>query len=109
MSFYAYSPLAAGLLGGNPRHSFVSVMGGQPYSAGRSSNPKVLEQATAHIVAACERNGVEIRQAAFRWLFNHSGLALGDGVITGTQFCSTLHLASVAYRSPTRFPLHNVR
>ena len=84
MAFYCYSPLAAGLLGGNPRHSFASVMGGQAYSAGRSSDPEVLAEAAAHIEAACQRAGVEIRQAAFRWLFNHSGLAAGDGVITGT-------------------------
>jgi hypothetical protein len=59
-------------------------MGGQAYSAGRSSDPEVLAEAAAHIEAACQRAGVEIRQAAFRWLFNHSGLAAGDGVITGT-------------------------
>ena len=87
MAFYAYSPLASGLLGGNPRHSFASVMGGQAYSAGRSSDPEVLEQAVACIAAACERSGVEIRQAAFRWLFNHSDLARGDGVITGICQC----------------------
>lgn len=84
MAFYCYSPLAAGLLGGNPRHSFASVMGGQAYSAGRSSDPEVLAEAAAHIEAACQRAGIEIRQAAFRWLFNHSGLAASDGVITGT-------------------------
>ena len=85
MAFYLYSPLAAGLLGGNPRHSFASVMGGQAYAAGRSSDPDVLQEAAAHIEAACERSGIEIRQAAFRWLFNHSGLAPGDGVITGAR------------------------
>ena len=91
MAFYCYSPLAAGLLGGNPRHSFASVMGGQAYSAGRSSDPQVLAEAAAHIEAACQRAGVEIRQAAFRWLFNHSGLAAGDGVITGMLSEESLH------------------
>ena len=49
MAFYCYSPLAAGLLGGNPRHSFASVMGGQAYSAGRSSDPEVLAEAVASL------------------------------------------------------------
>jgi aflatoxin B1 aldehyde reductase len=85
VAFYAYSPIAAGLLGGSPRHSFKSYLGGQNGAAGRACDEAVLQEAAEHIGACAERHGLHMRDVAFRWLCNHSGLQPGDGMISGAR------------------------
>jgi aflatoxin B1 aldehyde reductase len=135
MRFYAYSPLAGGLLVGTAklkdtatragyRQGLAKMMGGdgkevakkthfarqfytksriftrQARDKHRENYPKnmdvfsqgaaTLEASLLEIESACEASGVPMRDAALRWLFHHSPLVEGDGVIVGTSRLSQL-------------------
>lgn len=88
--FYAYNPLAGGLLTG--KHSVASLQVGTEgrFRLGnalyrdRYLHPAQLAACDDH-VRACERAGIAPAHAALRWLQHHSALRAGDGVIVGAS------------------------
>ena len=85
--FYAYSPLAGGLLVGTEklrdtatragyRQGLANMMGGSG-EAGAAA----LEAALLKIEGACADAGVPMRDAALRWLFHHSPLGRRPRII----------------------------
>jgi aflatoxin B1 aldehyde reductase len=92
MRFYAYNPLAGGLLTGKyTRASLESVtegrfrLGNELYR-GRYLHPAQLEASEAFAKAAADA-GITPSRAALRWLRHHSALRAreGDGVIVGAS------------------------
>ena len=85
MQFYAFSPLAAGVLATSGGRSSSRVLDDKPSdpATGRSDEPQVMREAKAGIVAACKTNGLDLSQATMRWMLNHSMLGKGDGLISG--------------------------
>jgi aflatoxin B1 aldehyde reductase len=93
MSFYAYNPLAGGMLTGKHVRGgdtgsgrFTSdQMWGQIYQR-RFMQEKQFD-AMDIILNACGANNVEPYEAALRWMMHHSGLssAHGDGIIIGAS------------------------
>ena len=92
----SYSPLAGGLLVGTAklkdtatragyRQGLAKMMGG-----GSDEGAAALEASLAKIETACGTSGIPMRDAALRWLFHHSPLMEGDGVIIGTSRLSQL-------------------
>ena len=92
----SYSPLAGGLLVGTAklkdtatragyRQGLAKMMGG-----GSDEGAAALEASLAKIETACGTSGIPMRDAALRWLFHHSPLIEGDGVIIGTSRLSQL-------------------
>jgi len=102
ISFYAYNPLAGGLLTGKHRNFDQSPEPGRftlnDQYAGRYWKPDyfgVLESFTG----ICESHKISPTEAALRWLIHHSELSSdeGDGIILGASKVSHLqqNLASV--------------
>ena len=85
MHFYAFSPLAAGMLATSGGRSSSRMLDDKPSdpATGRSDEPQVMREAKSGIVAACEVHGLDLSQATLRWMLNHSMLGQGDGLISG--------------------------
>ncbi|MBP3728879.1 MAG: aldo/keto reductase [Lachnospiraceae bacterium] len=90
MRFYAYNPLAGGLLSGRYT-SFEEGPGegrftNRPNYQGRYWKPSFFE-AAAHLTRAAEQEGLSLVEAVLRWLCHHSMLEedKGDGVILGAS------------------------
>jgi aflatoxin B1 aldehyde reductase len=96
-SFVAYNPLAAGLLTGkhskNPKTA-SSSQEEQPVAAGRfKDNPNYLPRfytpanfaAVEVIGKACEREGISMVEATYRWMLCHSILKERDGILLGAS------------------------
>lgn len=89
MRFYAYNPLAGGLLSGkhtnfeNPAPGRFTLR--QSYKK-RYWNKKFFKAVTA-LTNTCRELEIEPAEAAFRWLVHHSGLdpAQEDGIILGAS------------------------
>ena len=102
MRFYAYNPLAGGMLAGRYHQAGDSVAGGRfdhrPNYKNRYWKDSYF-RAVALVGGACEDAGVPMAEAAYRWLAHHSTLddARGDGVIVGASRLSQLeqNLASL--------------
>ena len=100
LRYYAYSPLAGGLLTG--KHSFSKVPTEGRYGGGAASRwgerwwRKELFEAVADLQAVCDRHGITLAAAAIRWVVFHSALRRehGDAVILGAS--STEQLAANA-------------
>lgn len=95
MSFYAYNPLAGGLLTGKyTRESAAEVTEGR-FNAqsfwGRKYRERYMQDvqfdALEVIREACAREGVTMANASLRWLIHHSQLRAekGDAVIVGAS------------------------
>jgi aflatoxin B1 aldehyde reductase len=102
MRFYAYSPLAGGLLVGTAKLRDTATRAGYRSGlagmmGGGGDGAAALEASLLKIEAACDASGVPMRDAALRWLFHHSPLTADDGVIVGTSRLSQLeeNLASL--------------
>lgn len=90
LRFYAYNPLAGGLLTG--KHTDVHV---EPAEGRFSGNPMYLERywkavyfgAVQRIREACRDAGLAMTAAALRWAMRHSMMRaeLGDGCILGAS------------------------
>ena len=81
MRFYAYSPLARGVLTGKfATPDDESINGLQ-----RRYMSPAMHSALSALNAACAAEGVELKDAALRWLVHHSALSREheDGVIIG--------------------------
>jgi len=90
LRFYAYNPMAGGLLsgryrgGGNkPQEGRFAVYGFYADRYWKSSYLGAAEK----IAAACDREGIPPAHAALRWMMHHSALdgSHGDGAILGAS------------------------
>ncbi len=90
MSFYAYNPLAGGLLSGRYSEFDSAPTDGRfthrPNYQGRYWKKSYFE-AVKVIKDACEKNGITIIEATYRWLMNHSMLEpeRSDAVLIGAS------------------------
>lgn len=95
MRFYAYNPLAGGMLTGRYHELSDSAKGGRfdhrPNYKNRYWKDSYFE-AVKLIDSACAAEGVPMPEAAYRWLAHHSSLSVvrGDGVIVGASRLSQL-------------------
>ena len=94
IAFYAYSPLAGGVLARSTstaragyRSGMTALIGGRG-DEGRAA----AEEAMRKVEAACDRcvPPVKLRDVAFRWFFHHSALGPGDAVIGGASKLSQI-------------------
>ncbi len=90
MRFYAYNPLAGGMLTGKHARYDDSPMAGrfarlQSYR-NRYWKPSYFDAVSA-LTARCREAGIEPASAAYRWLTFHSLLdpSMGDGIIVGAS------------------------
>ena len=96
MGFYAYNPLAGGMLTG--KHKTVADgmasgrftgLGDEKYGEAYRARFMLPEHfaAVELITKACASESIAPADAALRWLMHHSGLAaeLGDGIIVGAS------------------------
>jgi aflatoxin B1 aldehyde reductase len=91
LRYYAYSPLAGGLLTG--KHSFDTVPTEGRYDGGAASRwgerwwRKELFESVGALQAVCDRHGITLAAAAIRWAVFHSALRreYGDAVILGAS------------------------
>jgi len=94
--FYAYNPLAGGLLTGRYSESQEAPQEGRFSDADMAQRYKArfwhdgYFEAMAIVKAACDAEGVTPAQAALRWLVHHSGLRAGDAVMVGASRSSHL-------------------
>lgn len=95
MRFYAYNPLAGGLLSGkynnfdeDPAHGRFTL---RPNYQGRYWK-KSFFNALHMLVERCDKLNIPLAEAAYRWLSNHSQLnqSEGDGIIVGASKLSHL-------------------
>ena len=94
MSFYAYNPLAGGLLTG--KHDFADNtthgrFANNPWYQNRYWHAEQFA-ALAAAKGACDNANVSMAEAALRWLAHHSKIdaALGDAIIVGASSVSQL-------------------
>ena len=99
MRFYAYSPLARGVLTGKFSQPDVDNMN---QLQKRYMTPAMGSALTA-LNAACAAHGVAMKDAALRWLVHHSVLSRGhdDGVILGGSSLEQLRENAVAASAGT--------
>ena len=90
MRFYAFNPLAGGMLTGKHRHFEDAPESGR-FARLKSYRDRYWKQsyfdAVDEIRIACEVEGIPMVEAAFRWLCNHSCLeeSKGDGILLGAS------------------------
>jgi aflatoxin B1 aldehyde reductase len=105
MRFYAYNPLAGGILAGK-----YGGMDEEPTSGRFTFRPnyrnrywkKPFFDAMQLLTAACREHGVPLVHAAYGWLIHHSVLSAsaGDGLILGASSLNQLEENLVAIRQP---------
>jgi aflatoxin B1 aldehyde reductase len=105
MRFYAYNPLAGGILAGKYRG-----MTDEPTPGRFTFRPnyrsrywkKPFFEALELLTAACREQGVPLVRAAYGWLMHHSGLsaAAGDGLILGASSLMQLEQNLEAMQQP---------
>lgn len=90
MRFYAFNPLAGGLLTGK-QLTFDTAPEEGRFSRLKSYRDRYWKQsyfdAINEIKSACDKEGIAMVEAAYRWLINHSMLseAEGDGILLGAS------------------------
>lgn len=108
-AFIAYNPLAAGLLTG--KHAGIDQV-----AAGRfKDNPNYMPRfytpanfkALETLSASCEKHGLGLVEATYRWLMCHSALdgSKGDGVLIGASSLSQLEDNLKAAAGPAPLPV----
>ena len=105
MRFYAYNPLAGGILAGKYRDfSEEPAPGRFTYRPNYRNRywKRPFFDALAILTEACAAEDIPLLQAAYRWLALHSGLdtAAGDGVILGASSLAQLEQNLGAFRQP---------
>ena len=90
MRFYAYNPLAGGLLSGRYKNFDETPAPGRftyRKTYGARYWKKSFFEALKVLIAKCDESEIAPAEAAFRWLVHHSRLdhAKGDGVIVGAS------------------------
>ena len=95
MRFYAFNPLAGGMLTGKHQH-FDDVPEPGRFARLKSYRERYWKQSYFHAVdeirQACEEEAVPMVEAAYRWLCNHSMLdaSKGDGILLGASKTSQM-------------------
>ena len=90
MRFYAFNPLAGGMLTGK-HHHFEDAPEPGRFARLKSYRDRYWKQsyfdAIEAIRMACEAEGVPMVEAAYRWLVNHSSMKTGldDGILLGAS------------------------
>ena len=90
MRFYAFNPLAGGLLTGK-HHHFEDAPEPGRFARLKSYRDRYWKHsyfdAIEQIRMACEKEGVAMVEAAYRWLVNHSKMKteLNDGILLGAS------------------------
>lgn len=90
MRFYAFNPLAGGLLAGK-QLNFDAVPEEGRFSRLKSYRDRYWKHsyfdALNEIKAACDKEGIAMVEAAYRWMTNHSMLCAmeGDGILLGAS------------------------
>ena len=90
MRFYAFNPLAGGMLTGKHLH-FEDTPGPGRFSRLKSYRDRYWKlsyfNAVDEIRKACEKEGIPMAEAAYRWLNNHSlmNATQGDGILLGAS------------------------
>lgn len=90
MRFYAFNPLAGGMLTGKHQHFEDAPEPGR-FARLKSYRDRYWKQsyfdAVDEIRKACEAEGVPMVEAAYRWLSNHSMMdaSKGDGILLGAS------------------------
>lgn len=90
MRFYAFNPLAGGMLSGKHQHFEDAPEPGR-FARLESYRKRYWKQsyfdAVDEIRKACELEGIPMVEAAYRWLCNHSCLdaTKGDGILLGAS------------------------
>ena len=95
MRFYAFNPLAGGLLTGK-HHNFEDAPEPGRFARLKSYRDRYWKHsyfdAIEQIKQACEKEGIVMVEAAYRWLVNHSCLnaELNDGILLGASHQSQM-------------------
>ncbi len=90
MRFYAFNPLAGGLLSGK-HHHFEDAPEPGRFARLKSYRDRYWKHsyfdAVEAIREACEKEGIPMVEAAYRWLVNHSCMnaELNDGILLGAS------------------------
>ena len=90
MRFYAFNPLAGGMLTGKHQHFEDTPEPGR-FARLESYRKRYWKQsyfdAVDEIRKACEAEGIPMVEAAYRWLCNHSMMdaTKGDGILLGAS------------------------
>eukprot|EP00026_Physarum_polycephalum_P013430 Phypoly_transcript_13829.p1 GENE.Phypoly_transcript_13829~~Phypoly_transcript_13829.p1 ORF type:complete len:336 (+),score=58.95 Phypoly_transcript_13829:25-1008(+) len=114
IKFYAYNPIAGGLLTG--KHKFTDggseLKGRFDRTGGTQQNknyidrywkPEVFE-ALGILEQACAKHKISITEAAFRWMRHHSKLVAGDGIIFGATKMEQMKENVAFSLSPEKLP-----
>mmetsp|Transcript_18708 Transcript_18708/g.24693 ORF Transcript_18708/g.24693 Transcript_18708/m.24693 type:complete len:357 (+) Transcript_18708:111-1181(+) len=103
-SFVAYNPLAAGLLSGKHKSS-------SKFTPGRFKNnenyiPRFYTDANFKAVdlirKQCEKDGISMVEATYRWLLCHSALDENDGLLVGASSLQQLDQNLQAYMAASQ-------
>ena len=90
MRFYAFNPLAGGMLTGKHRH-FEDAPAPGRFARLKSYRDRYWKQsyfdALDEVRQACEQENIPMVEAAYRWLCNHSLMdaSKGDGILLGAS------------------------
>lgn len=88
LAFYAYSPLAGGLLA-KPLDQLLTPAEGSRYKEmpvfGNIYLKEGYVQALKDMQQICDENNLSLIEATLRWLVNHSPLQNGDSIILGAK------------------------
>lgn len=90
MRFYAFNPLAGGLLTGKHMQD-EKLEGDGRFARLKSYRDRYWKtsyfDAVNEIKVACEKEGIPMVEAAYRWLINHSKMVAseGDGILLGAS------------------------
>lgn len=90
MRFYAFNPLAGGMLTGK-HHNFEDAPESGRFARLKSYRDRYWKRsyfdAVEEIREACEAKGIPMVEAAYRWLCNHSKMdaTKGDGILLGAS------------------------
>lgn len=109
--FYAYNPLAGGLLSGkHTSTSLVTATNGRFKHTNKMYRDRFIKdvylQAMEDIRSVCKDNGISMVQAVFSWMMVHSQLegALGDAVILGASKLEHLQSNMMACTTANALP-----
>lgn len=101
MRFYAFNPLAGGLLTGKHMQD-EKLEGDGRFARLKSYRDRYWKQsyfdAIGEIKKACEAENIPMAEAAYRWLVNHSMIKseLGDGILLGASRIEHMELNLIA-------------
>lgn len=97
MRFYAFNPLAGGLLTGKHHDIDEKLEGTGRFARLKSYRDRYWKgsyfDAIEQIKKACEAENIPMAEAAYRWLINHSFMdaSKGDGILLGASRIEQMH------------------